>query len=76
MSIRYHLVEPGMILWQSKRQQAGNTTMRRTAWYPVRIIEIHETGCLVSWNCNAPRIMSRREVEKLYRKQPDKKDRA
>lgn len=72
MAIKYELVQPGMLLWQKRRQRMGNTTMSRDAWFPVQIIEVQERGCLVCWNGNAPRMMYRRDVQKLYRKKPEK----
>lgn len=71
MSIRYHLVEPGMVLWQKRRQKMGNTNISCDAWFTVKIIEVHENSCLVQWNSNPPRRMYRRDVEKLYRARPE-----
>jgi hypothetical protein len=73
MSIRYHLVEPGMLLWQKARRPMGNVRATVEAWFPVRIIEKHDTCCLVSWNGNTPRTMRQKDVEKLYREQTQRK---
>lgn len=72
MSIRFHLVEPGMTLYQKTRRRMGNTTLRCDATYTVQIIEKDDKGCLVSWNGNTPRRMWKRDVEKLYRNDPRK----
>lgn len=67
MSIRRHLVTAGMTLWSKERQKMCHTRMSREAWFEVKIIEVHEDGCTVSWNGNRPRKWHWRSIEKLYR---------
>lgn len=72
MAIKWDLVRAGDELWQKRRQQAGNTTMRRDAVFGVRIIDIDHGGgwATVSWNGNRPERWSRRRVETLSRRRP------
>jgi hypothetical protein len=71
--VAYSTVKPGDILYQVVSQRAGNTTLRRQAVFTVAIVEVGEHSCTVRWNGNAPRRMSKREVEKLRRNRPKPK---
>jgi hypothetical protein len=54
----------------------GNTTMSRTACWTVKVLEIdHVSGrAMASWNGNAPKRYYRRDLERLRRSPPKKKD--
>lgn len=73
MAISYHLIKPGMNLWQKTRVKRGNTTTRCDAWYAVKIVEVHAFHCIVHWNGNHERYMRKTDAIKLYRNRPDSK---
>lgn len=73
--LKFHTIQPGDVLWEKRRQQAGNTTMRYTAVFEVRVISVdaeRETA-EVSWNGNPAKTWHKRNLEKLTRKKPEQK---
>lgn len=65
-------LKPGQIVWSLWRHQMGNTTLRTTSLYAVRILEVHaeEGWALVSWNGNKPERYRRNLIESLREKKP------
>lgn len=76
---KWELVKEGDLLWERRRQRMGNTTIRQTAYFQVKILSInHEEGfAMVSWNhpmnLHRPVRWGRRDVVKLTRKKPEQK---
>lgn len=48
-------LKPGDIVWDVRKERAGNTTMRRTAIRKVQIVEVHAEHVIASWNGNPAR---------------------
>lgn len=71
----YRKLETGKTYWQKRRVIMGNTTMRRDAWYQVRIIELYpdKTSALVSWNGNPARVWAERDLKTLRATRPETK---
>lgn len=67
-------IKPGDILWDVRKERMGNTTMRRTAVRPVRIIEVHPDHALVSWNHNSPQKYYAKSLSRLKRKKPETRE--
>ena len=61
---------PGQILWDIQKHCMGNTTVRTTSLYKVKVLEVHEDHAVVSWNGNAARKWSGSDVSKLRTKKP------
>ena len=63
---------PGQIVWSVLRQPSGNTVMRQTNVFPVKIIEIAENHSyvLASWNFNPPRKYYQNQVKNWRIKKP------
>ena len=59
---------PGQILWDVKKHRTGNTMVRTTSLYKVKVLEVHEDHIIASWNGNAPRKW--RDVKHLRTKKP------
>lgn len=66
---------PGQVLYDLRRQKMGNTAVRRTACYDVRVIEVASDGShiIASWNGNTPRRYRESDVRKLRVKKPEPK---
>jgi hypothetical protein len=75
MAVNWDRVCVGDVLYESIRQSMGNTTMRETVVYEVKIIskDNEEGSCMVSWNSNLPQKWYRSSIEKLRRKKPELK---
>ncbi len=60
----FNKIKVGQTLYSVTREQAGNTTMRRTAVRPVHVKEIDPAKRKVyaSWNYNPPQWFSERQV--------------
>ena len=65
--MKFEKIEPGMILYDRHRVQAGNTTMRRMSEWGVIVVSVDKTRrCAeVRWNGNPPRTWYARALEKL-----------
>lgn len=65
----------GQVVYNVMVRRMGNTTVRREAVFPVRIVSIDlEKRCVVaSWNHNSPVRFSERHVNKWRLKEPAKK---
>ncbi len=72
MAVVFERVKAGDILYEVKRERAGNTRMSRVAVRTVRILSIdHEKNeAVVSWNGNSPITWSRSLIRKLRRSPP------
>lgn len=57
MPVALAALKPGDVVYDVRRERAGNTMMRRTAVRLVRIVDVDtENGrVLASWNSNPPR---------------------
>lgn len=57
MPVALSALKPGDVVFDVRREQAGNTTRRRLSCWEVRILEVHpeEQAATVSWNGNPPR---------------------
>lgn len=62
----------GQVLWDTRRQRMGNTTLTRVCKYKVWVEEIDpdERFIIASWNGNKPKKMWEQEVSKLRVKEP------
>jgi hypothetical protein len=71
MTIKFEKIEPGMTLWDCRRQ-SGFYQQKWGIW-PVRVIEVDpdKRKVLASWNFNPPEWFSERRITK-YRAQPPK----
>lgn len=75
--MKYDKVEVGMVLYDRHTHRAGNTTMRVLGEWRVVITEVKEIPgegpaigrtiriVKASWNGNPPKMMNRRDIEKL-----------
>lgn len=73
MAIKFSKIEPGMILLDIHSYGVGNTTMRALGSWPVKIISVDREAqtARVVWNsCNPEETYSRRQLERLYTKEP------
>lgn len=54
MPISINTLKTGDVVYDVRKARAGNTLVRRTAVYSVRIISVDiEKGCVdAQWNCN------------------------
>jgi hypothetical protein len=70
MAIKFEKIQPGMVLWDRHREKMGNTTMSRLGEWRVEVISVDAAhrNAVVSWNHNAPRVWSERQLTKLYAK--------
>lgn len=70
MSVKFHAVNAGDVLYDYHSERAGNTTARRWGNRTVKVIEIdHENGvAVVSWNGNEREKYYRHQIERLRRK--------
>lgn len=67
--VAFSAIKEGDILWDCRRTRQGNTSLRRMSSWQVKIITIdHDKKTAVaSWNWNAPRTYTVRQIEKLRR---------
>jgi hypothetical protein len=79
MAINPELVKAGDVLYDVHKYKMGNTTMRATGCWDVRVLEViqPEEGdrrrlptFRVSWNGNPPRIYGWNQIRKLRRSRP------
>lgn len=72
MAIKFDKIRAGDTLLDIHREKAGNTTMSRWGCWKVRVISVDSANetAMVSWNGNAPSMRTRRQLEKLYAKEP------
>lgn len=65
-------LRPGQVVYSVERRGLGNTTMKTTSVFKVRIVEIDPLGQWVtaSWNGNPPRKYYNRVVSKWREKEP------
>jgi hypothetical protein len=63
-------LKPGMTLYDCHRHKLGNTTMTAMGVWHVRVVEVHETYAMLSWNGNKARPYSGAEVSRKFRLQP------
>jgi hypothetical protein len=63
---------PGQVVYSVERRKMGNTTMKTTSVFKVRIVEIdpEKQWVLASWNGNTPSKFYRRTVGKWREKKP------
>ena len=71
--VEFSNVKPGDILYDVQRVKMGNTTMRRTAVYEVRVIEVLDNHAMVSWNSNKPQKYRAYDFTRLRRTPPKSK---
>jgi hypothetical protein len=66
-------LKAGDVLYDVHSERAGNTMLRRTGVWTVRILEVdlEKDGAYVSWNGNRRSFYPRFRVEKLRAKAPD-----
>lgn len=59
-------IKPGQTLYDVTKQQMGNTTLRRTAVFQVKVTEVDPDGKFVmaSWNANPARKYRPNQVAK------------
>lgn len=72
MAIKFEKIRPGMRLMDIHSETLGNTTRRRLGRWFVDIVSVDpetETA-VVCWNSNAPKTYSKRQLERLYTKEP------
>lgn len=72
MTVKYHLVNEGDVLYDVGWTRSQHSVVKCKAVWEVRILEKRENGCMVSWNGNAPVFRSVKSVCKLHRKKPEK----
>jgi len=65
-------LRPGDVLWDCRRTKMGNTTMSQMSSWPVKIVsmDVERQTAMASWNSNAPRLYTARQLEKLRRSKP------
>jgi hypothetical protein len=63
-------IKPGQILWSVTRGNMGNTTVRTSHLYEVRVIDVHDDFAIVSWNGNPPQRYYSGHIAKLRTKKP------
>lgn len=65
-------IQAGDRLFDVRREKMGNTTMSRTAVYPVYIVSIDHTKntAMVRWNGNPPTKYYSRALQRLVRTPP------
>lgn len=62
----------GQVLWDTRRERMGSTTLTRVCVYEVWVKDIDPEGryIIASWNGNSPKKMWEQEVSKLKVKEP------
>lgn len=67
--VAFYLIKPGDVLWDCHRTKMGNTTMTRMGCWQVQVVSVdrdnHTAQC--SWNGNAPRRYTERQIKALRR---------
>lgn len=68
-------INPGDVLYDVHREQAGNTMMRRTGCWEVRVISVNRAKRTAecSWNGNPARTWYEWSLKKLRRSKPASK---
>lgn len=64
-------LKPGDVLFDAHRYKMGNTTSTTMGIWEVRVIEVHETHIVASWNGNRAEYMSESTVKKLRVSKPE-----
>lgn len=67
--VAFNKINVGDTLWDCHKTRMGNTTMRRMGSWSVEVKDIDAQGrrALCSWNGNAPKWWSERQINKLRR---------
>jgi hypothetical protein len=63
-------LKPGDVLYDVHRTKMGNTTASTMGCWIVRVIEVHGTYIIASWNGNPPRRMFEHSIKKLRVNKP------
>jgi hypothetical protein len=63
-------LKPGDVLWDVHSYKMGNTTMSTMGCWPVRIVEVHETYVMASWNGNPPERMNSMRIQRYRVSEP------
>ena len=63
-------LQPGQVVYNLVRRAMGNTTMKTTSVYSVRIIEVHEDYVIASWSGSPTKKYFKREVSKWRTNKP------
>lgn len=65
-------LEPGMVVWDVRKHNMGNTTVKTVSVYQVSIIEVNkEEGWFIySWNGNNPRKGYEGQTAKFKKNKP------
>lgn len=73
MTIKFETVVAGEMLLDVHSYRMGNTKMRATGVWPVRVISVDHAKrtAVVSWNGNREKILFGNQVTKLYRVAPE-----
>lgn len=68
MAIKFEKIEVGMTLYDRRKHNMGNTTLKTIGEWEVKIVSIdkeHRTA-KASWNGNPPTFYSQRDLTKLH----------
>lgn len=63
-------LKAGDVVYNAKRVKMGNTSLSKTIYYPVKIIEVHEYHVIASWNFNQPLKYGVDSISKWKRNKP------
>lgn len=76
MAIKFDLIKAGDVVYSRQRRQMGNTMMRETCEYEVKVYEIdyENRRAVVSWNGNARETWHAGRLAKCYKKPMPKKE--
>jgi hypothetical protein len=70
--VKIEKLKVGQIVYNLERRGMGNTTLRTTSAFAIKITEVDPAGqwVMASWNFNSPRKYRAREVAKWREKKP------
>ena len=63
-------LQPGMVVWDVKRQRMGNTVIMTTSVFSVLVVDVKERGAIAKWNGNPARYFYNRDIKRWRKNKP------
>ena len=57
--MKFATIKPGDTIYECQNTQQGNTMCRAMSTWKIKVIDVYDTGALVSWNGNRPKVEPR-----------------
>ncbi len=71
--VAFTALKAGDILYEVHRTRSAQARSSRTSCFTVKVIEVHDTHVMASWNMNPPQRYSPRQVLRWRRTPPKAK---